>query len=141
MRLRSFATLLLCAALAACEGDTTLPAAQLVGRWESNPASLVATFPDGTRPVVGRVDLSLGANGEFRREVQYADPVRGIVFPDAISEGTFTTSGGRVHVTVTHAYQRLNGQPVTNATPQPVAPQAETYAYSLSGGKLSFTYV
>lgn len=141
MRLRSFATLLVCAALAACEGDTTLPAAELVGRWESNPASLVATFPDGTRPVMGAAELTLGGNGEFRREVRYADPASGKVFPDVITEGTYTTSGSRVHVTVTRAYLRLNGPPETNATPQPVAPQTETYAYSLSGGKLTFTYV
>lgn len=141
MRLRSFATLLVCAALAACDGDTILPAVDLIGNWQSNYNTIMATFPDGTRPVLGRVELTFSASGEFRREVRYTDPVSGPTFPDLITEGTFTTSDGKVQATITRAYFRQGRTPATNVTLQPVAPVNDTYVYSISEGKLTFTFV
>ena len=141
MKLRSFATFLVCAALAACEGDSILPAADLTGNWQSNHNTVMAPFPDGTRPVLGRVDLTFRATGEFRREVRYTDPVGGVTFPDVITEGTFTASDGMVHVTITRAYFRQGGAPATNVTPQPIAPLDDTYLYSISEGKLIFTFI
>ncbi len=141
MKLRSFATLLVCAALAACEGDTTLPADSLVGHWQSNHNMVMATFPEGTRPVLGRVELAFHATGEFRREVRYTDPVSGLTFADVITEGTFTASDGKVQATITRAYFRQGRTPATNVTLQPVAPFDDTYVYSISEGKLHFTFV
>lgn len=140
MKLRSFATLLVCAALAACEGDTTLPVPQLTGQWKSNNSSIIATFPDGSRPVLGHVELHLESNGQFRREVRYQDPVNGIGFYDAITEGTYTVSEQTVEVTITHAYHRLGGTPVPGPTLLPVPPRAETFTYSLEGNQLTFSY-
>ena len=89
---------------------------------------------------MGRVELTLHANGEFRREVRYADPASGAVFPDAITEGTYTASNGSAQLTITRAYFRLGGAPVTNATVQPVQPSTETFKYSFEDGRLIFTY-
>lgn len=138
MKLRSFATLLVCAALAACEGDTLLPTQDLAGRWESNRSGILATFPGGTRPVLAHVELTLRGNGEFRREVRYVDPAGGIAFTDAVAEGTYTAPDGTVRFIVTHEYFRLGGTPVSEPAAQPVQPRTEAHLYTLDGGRLTF---
>lgn len=146
MRLRSFATLLVCAALAACNGDddTILPPANntLPGYWTSNQQiSAPATFPDGNRAVLARMDLMLGPNGQFRRELRYVDPVNGIEFPDVIWEGSYTASDGNAQVIITRVYARLGGAPVTNPAPQATPPATETFTYSFQDGMLTFSYI
>lgn len=138
MKLRSFATLMVCAALSACGNDTILPADTLAGRWESDRIGILATFPDGKRPVLAHVGLTLGGSGEFRREVRYLDPVAGIAFPDAITEGTFTATDGTVRFTITRAYYRASGAPVADPAPLPVQPNTDEYLYTLDGGRLTF---
>ncbi|HEU4561144.1 MAG TPA: hypothetical protein VFS20_25050 [Longimicrobium sp.] len=145
MRLRSFVTLLACGALAACGGDNhtilPTPAGSLAGFWRSNERSVLATFSNVDRPVLARVHLGLGPNGQFRRELRYVDPVSGLDFPEAISEGTYTASSGNAQVTITRDYVRLGGTPQTNPVPQPTPSRTENYTYSLQDGVLTFRHI
>ncbi len=137
MKLRSFATLLVCAALAACEGDTLLPTQDLAGRWESARLGRVATLPEGDRPVVARVELTLRRNGEYHLEFRMFDPVRGIDFPDVVTEGTYTAGEGFINLTHLRAYYRAGRAPTTPVTLQPLEHAGtETYQYSVKGRQM-----
>ena len=102
---------------------------------------MLAPVSNVDRPVMARVHLGLGPNGQFRRELRYLDPVSGLDFPETISEGTYTASNGSAQVTITREYVRLGGTPQTNPAPQPTSPRTENYTYSLGDKALTFRFI
>lgn len=143
MRLRLFGALFAAAAVAACSGDTTLPAAgkKLAGTWRSNQEAMNLPFPDGRHDVTGEVEVTFTEDGHFHRLLRVTDPsdARQMIVQES-EAGTFTVGGGRVLLHVQQSYYRQAGAPTAQITLQP-NDRTDEYAVARAGSWLSLTFV
>jgi hypothetical protein len=129
------------AALAACEGDTTLGTDPvLAGLWLSPYENVQVPFPDGTRTLSAGMRWSFDAAGHFDRRELLIDPVAALPILELVERGTYHTHGNRLELHVDSAYTRDQA-----LMPAPVALQPAnrngSFGYEVHGDDLTITPV